>query len=289
MKIYSIIVCFNPDVDQLIKLCSDLTCQKSKVVIVDNSFNSSLTGIVNDNIELIQLGDNLGIAKAQNIGIQFAIKQNADIFVFFDQDSEIENGFLQNLTAPFSLSSALVTTPIFFDKSKEFRFPSYRLTKFGLLKKVIDTYGDYNVDIIISSGSATNKKTIELVGLMNEDYFIDFVDIEWSLRCKSKNVPIKVISNAKMIHAIGDKSIDFKIIRLFVHSPVRTYYKIRNSFLFFRNKNVPVLLGIKEITSALIHNFIILFFVNDKAKYFRNYCEGVFDGIFGKVGKKKNS
>lgn len=289
MNIYSIIVCFNPDVDQLIKLCLDLTFQKSKVVIVDNSFNSSLTGIVNDNIELIQLGDNLGIAKAQNIGIQFAIKQNADIFVFFDQDSEIENGFLQNLTVPFSLSLALVTTPIFFDKSNEFRFPSYRLTKFGLLKKVIDTYGDYNVDIIISSGSATNKKTIELVGLMNEDYFIDFVDIEWSLRCKSKNVPIKVISNAKMIHAIGDKSIDFKIIRLFVHSPVRTYYKIRNSFLFFRNKNVPVLLGIKEIASALIHNFIILFFVNDKAKYFRNYCEGVFDGIFGKVGKKKNS
>lgn len=289
MKIYSIIVCYNPNVDQLIKLCSDLKCQKSKVIIVDNSYISSLTSIVDDNIDIIELGDNLGIAKAQNIGIQFAINQNADIFVFFDQDSVIENNFLKNLTSPFNLYSTLVTVPIFFDKSKEFRFPSYRLSKFGLLKKVVDTNGDYNVDIIISSGSATNKKTLELVGLMNEDYFIDFVDTEWSLRCKSKNVPIKVISKAKMIHTIGDKSYDFKIIRLFVHSPIRTYYKIRNSFLFFRNNNVPMLLGIKEIVSALVHNFFLLFFVNNKDKYFRNYCQGVFDGIFGKVGKKKNS
>ena len=286
MKIYSIIVCFNPNVNHLVKLCSDLTCQKSNVVIVDNSSISSLTGILNSDIELIELRDNLGIAKAQNIGIQFAFKQMADIFVFFDQDSEIENDFLQNLIAPFSLTAPLVTSPIFFDKSKGFRFPSYRLTEFGLLKKVICTKGDYNVDIIISSGSATNKKTIELVGLMNEDYFIDFVDIEWSLRCKSKNVPIKVVSDAKMKHSIGLKSIDLKIIRLFVHSPIRTYYKIRNSFLFFNNKNVPVLLGMKEIISALVHNLIIILFSKDKIIYFINYYEGVFDGILGKVGKK---
>ncbi len=286
MKVYSIIVCFNPDVDRLIKLCSDLIYQKSKIVLVDNSFNLCLNDILNDNIELIQLGDNLGIAKAQNIGIQFAIKQNADLFVFFDQDSEIEKGFLQNLIAPFSLSKALVTSPVFYDKSQGFRFPSYRLTKFGLLKKVIDINGDYNVDVIISSGSATNRKTIELVGLMNEDYFIDFVDTEWSLRCKSKNVPIKVISNAKMIHAIGEKSIDLKIMRLFIHSPIRTYYKVRNSFLFLNNINVPFLLGVKEIVSALIHNFIIIFIVSNKIQYIKNYFGAIVDGIKGKKGKK---
>lgn len=286
MKVYSIIVCFNPDVDRLIKLCSDLICQKAKIVLVDNSFNSSLTGIVNDNIELIKLRDNLGIAKAQNIGIQFAIKQNADIFVFFDQDSEIENSFLQNLIAPLSQSTTLVTSPIFFDKSQGFRFPSYSLSKYGLLKKVVDTNGDYNIDVIISSGSATNRKTIELVGLMNEDYFIDFVDTEWSLRCKSKNVPIKVISNAKMIHAIGEKSIDLKLMRLFIHSPTRTYYKVRNSFLFLNNKNVPFLLGIKEIASALVHNFIIIFIVSNKVQYINNYFGAIVDGIKGKKGKK---
>ena len=286
MKVYSIIVCFNPEVDRLIKLCSNLIHQKSKIVLVDNSFNSCLNDMVNQNIELIQLGDNLGIAKAQNIGIQHAIKQSADIFVFFDQDSEIENSFLQNLIAPFSLSKALVTSPVFYDKSQGFRFPSYRLSKYGLFKKVIDTNGNYNVDVIISSGSATNRKTIELVGLMNEDYFIDFVDTEWSLRCKSKNVPIKVISNAKMIHAIGEKSIDLKVLRLFVHSPARTYYKVRNSFLFFSSKNVPLLLGIKEIASALLHNFLIIFFVKNKKEYCVSYIKALLDGIQEKKGRK---
>lgn len=287
MKVYSIVVCYNPDVDKLIKLCSELTYQKSKVVLVDNSFISLLTGMVNDNIELIHFGDNLGIAKAQNIGIQFAIKQKADIFVFFDQDSEIENGFLQNLIGSFSLSVPLVTSPIFFDKSKKFRFPSYSLTKLGLLKKVIDANGDHHVDVIISSGSATNKKTIEIVGLMNEDYFIDFVDTEWCLRCKSKNVPIKVISNAKMIHAIGDKSIDLKMFRLFVHSPTRTYYKVRNAFLFLSNKHVPLLLGLKEILSALLHNFLVIFFVKNKKEYATTYIRAILDGIQGKKGIRK--
>ena len=286
MKVYSIIVCFNPNVDQLIKLCSDLINQKSNVVLVDNSLDSSLKGIVNNNIELIELGDNLGIAKAQNIGIQFAIKQNADIFIFFDQDSEIENGFLESLISPLNLSEPLVTTPVFFDKRDGFRFPSYRLNKFGLLRIVIENNSNYFVDVMISSGSATNRKTIELVGLMNEDYFIDFVDTEWSLRCKSKNVPIKVISNAKMIHAIGEKSIDLKLMRLFIHSPTRTYYKVRNSILFLNNKNVPFLLGIKEIASALVHNFIIIFIVSNKVQYINNYFEAIVDGIKGKKGKK---
>lgn len=285
MKIYSIIVCFNPNVDQLFKLCCDLTFQKSKVVLVDNSFNSSLKGLVNDSIELIHLGDNLGIAKAQNIGIQFATKQNADIFVFFDQDSEIDVGFLQNLITPFYVSSVLVTSPIFFDKFKKFRFPSYRLTKFGLLKKVIDTCGDYNVDIIISSGTATNKKTIDLVGLMNEDYFIDFVDTEWCLRCRAKGVPILVVSKAKMFHSIGERTVNLFFTRLFIHNSQRTYYKVRNSFLFFRNNNVPFLMGIKEIVSALINNFLIIFFAKKKISFIFFYFQGIRDGVFNRKGK----
>jgi rhamnosyltransferase len=286
MKVFSIIVCYHPKLDRLIKLCSDLNYQNSKVILVDNSKVSSLSDIINDNIFLIHFGENLGIAKAQNIAIQHAIKQDADIFVFFDQDSEINQEFLQNLISPLSYEIPLVTSPVFYDKTNGFRFPSYKVSKFGLLKRVLNNDSEYDVDVIISSGSATNRKTLELVGLMNEGYFIDFVDTEWSLRCKSKNVPIKVINNAKMIHAIGEKSIDFKIFRLFVHSSDRTYYKVRNAFLFSRNKNVPLLLGIKEITSALIHNFILLFYISDKIKYLKSYYDGIIDGFIGKTGKR---
>jgi rhamnosyltransferase len=264
-----------------------LILQNSKVILVDNSNDPLLREIDDCNINLIQLEDNLGIARAQNVGIKFALGQNAEIFVFFDQDSVIDDFFLYKLIEPLDLVTPLVTSPIFFDKENGFRFPSYSLSKFGLLKKVFNDKFDFYVDVIISSGSATNRRSIELVGLMNEDYFIDFVDTEWSLRCKAKRIPIRVVNSARMLHSIGDKSIDLRIIRLFVHSPVRTYYKIRNSFLFFRNKNVPLLLGIREIISALVHNLIIIFFVEKKRLYIRNYFVAIFDGIIGKVGKKQ--
>ena len=182
----------------------------------------------------------------------------------------------------------MVVSPVFFDKKDGFRFPSYRLNRFGLLKSMVSTFDEsfYDVDVIISSGSAATKETFDIVGLMNEDYFIDFVDTEWSLRCRAKGIPIKVVPSAIMKHSIGDKSIDLKIMRIFIHSPLRSYYKVRNSFLFFKNKNVPLMMGFKEIFSALIHNFVIIIVSENKSEYLKNYFKAIKDGLFGITGKK---
>lgn len=290
MKIFSIIVCFNPKVDTLLNLCNKLTNNNFNIVLVDNSNDLMLFELIqSDNIHFIQLKENIGIAAAQNKGISYAMDKNADLFIFFDQDSEIEDDFLEELLSPLSLDIPMVTSPVFIDKKAGFQFPSYKLNKYGLLKQVKPINKlVYDVDVIISSGCATNRITLNIVGLMNEDYFIDFVDTEWSLRCLRQQVPLKVVPSAKMIHAIGDRSIDLKIIRLFIHSPIRSYYKLRNSFLFIRSPYVPLLFGLKEIASALIHNFIIIFLVKNKMQYFKNYYQAILDGIIGKTGKKSS-
>lgn len=289
MKIYSVIVCFKPEITALIKICNILL-NDTNIILVDNTEVCTiheLSGI--NGIDLIVLNENTGIAKAQNIGIQIAVKKGAEVIVFFDQDSEIENDFIYKLTAPLKNNVLMVVSPVFIDKKNGFRFPSMRLNKFGLLKKIRfnDLTEPYDVDVVISSGSATTKKTFEIVGLMNEDYFIDFVDTEWSLRCRSMGIPIKVIPTAIMKHAIGDKSIDLFFIRIFIHSPLRTYYKIRNSFLFARCIYVPFLLSLKEIVSALIHNLlIIIFFSKNKKSYLKIYFQAIYHGLLGNKGKK---
>jgi rhamnosyltransferase len=255
------------------------------VVIIDNSINEINFNQFRD-VEVISLGANFGIASAQNIGIQFALDNGADIFIFFDQDSEIGNGFIEKLIAPMDLISPMVTTPVFYDKYTGYRFPSFKLSKYGFISKVYNENTNFNIDLMISSGSATNRLTIDMVGLMNEDYFIDFVDIEWGLRCRAQNIPIIVVSDAKMLHSIGDNSIDLKFIRLFIHSPIRTYYKIRNSFLFFSNFNVPFVLGLKEIISAIVHNFLLTFFVDNKKAHVFICLKAIKDGILGVKGKK---
>jgi rhamnosyltransferase len=286
MNIYSIIVCYNPNINILTNTCNALLANNSNIVLVDNSEVFSLNYFSNiKDICIINLNGNFGIAKAQNIGIRLAIEKGAEIIAFFDQDSEIHDDFLYNLTSQLKKDQPMVVSPVFFDKKTGFKFPSAKLNRYGLLKNT-NLLTSLNVDVIISSGSAATKKTFEIVGLMNEDYFIDFVDTEWSLRCRKKGIPIKVESTAIMKHSIGEKNINLVILRLFVHSPARSYYKIRNSFLFFRNQNVPFLLGLKEIISALIHNFLIILFVNEKWSYFKIYFQAIVDGLLGKKGKK---
>lgn len=289
MKIYSVIVCYKPDVHNLERICESILSCDTNVILVDNTDKCYIHDISNGlGVELISLNENLGIAKAQNIGINLAIEKGAEVIVFFDQDSEIENDFIQKLTSDMNKDIPEVVSPVFYDKNLGFKFPSYRLNKFGLLKQfdVVDDQSDYEVDVVISSGSAVSKVTFDIVGLMNEDYFIDFVDTEWCLRCRTKGIPIRVIPSAIMKHSIGDKSVDLKLMRIFIHSPVRSYYKVRNSFLFSRSRYVPFLMGLKEIFSALVHNFLTVFIVKNKWDYMKNYFQAIYDGILGKVGKK---
>lgn len=282
-------MCYNPDVNTLLNICNILLSNFVKVILVDNTENNCNINLLNiKGVKLIYLNINIGISKAQNIGIKIALQEGAEVIVFFDQDSEIENDFLVNLFSPLKPDQPMVVSPFFIDKKTGFQFPCMKLNTLGLLKTIKNQNFErpFIVDVVISSGSAATKKTFEIAGLMNEDYFIDFVDTEWCLRCKSKGIPIYVVPTAKMLHSIGDKSIDLFFLKLFIHSPVRSYYKVRNSFLFIRNNNVPLLMGVKEIISALIHNSLIILFVKDKKTYFKNYIIAIRDGLLGRTGKR---
>ena len=43
--------------------------------------------------------------------------------------------------------------------------------------------------------------------MFDEDFFIDFVDVEWCLRCKKNKVAIFVVPDAVMEHEIGISSV----------------------------------------------------------------------------------
>jgi len=288
MKIYCIIVCYNPDLVNLAKICGAVLSANVTIIIVDNTERSYIKEFSESTgIELIALNSNVGIAKAQNIGIKKAFEYGAEAIVFFDQDSEIENGFIENLTAPLELNVPMVVTPVFHDRDKGFPYPSYRMNSKGLLYVIESSNEIYDIDMIISSGSAATKPVFDIAGLMDEDYFIDYVDTEWCLRCRAHNIPIKAVPSATMVHAIGEKSVNLGFMRVFVHSPIRSYYKVRNSFIFFKNRNVPFLMGVKEIISALVQNFMAIFIADKKSIYIKNYFQGIRDGVLGRKGKKK--
>ncbi|MEW5895450.1 MAG: rhamnosyltransferase [Candidatus Omnitrophota bacterium] len=288
MKIVSVIVCYFPDVENLRRLCQTIIGSNAAVIIVNNGGSGDFRYSGFKDCGIISPGENLGVARAQNIGIRKALDEGADIVVFFDQDSSIEAGFLSRLISVLKKGTPGIAAPVFFDRKEGYEFPSMKLNRLGLFARVYrkDAAQPYEVDAVISSGMAVTAKTFEIAGMMDEDFFIDFVDTEWCLRCRRKNVPIHVVPIAEMRHSVGESSIDFGFMRGFIHSPDRSYYKLRNCFLLFRKKHIPFQLAIRETISALVHYVALVVFQKNKMEYVKIFLISVWHGFSGVAGKR---
>ena len=186
LKLFSVVVAYNPEYNKLLDLCQVLSNSDITTVLIDNSDIDKIefTEISKiSKIHIINLFDNFGIAKAQNIGINYALTQNADAIIFFDQDSQIDSSFLSNLIAPLSNENISICAPVFIDFDSEIQLPVISINKFGLISYSNNFQKKLDNKIVISSGLIVKSEIFNLVGLMNEEYFIDYVDTEFCFRC----------------------------------------------------------------------------------------------------------
>lgn len=287
VKVYSVIVCYRPDVPQLLQLCKSLLADGSKVILVDNTEAPYLADQQQlADCQLITLGLNRGIAHAQNVGI--ATAAGADVIVFFDQDSKIEPGFLSVLLSPLNIGTPDIVSPLYFDDTSNVELPSLRVSRYGVSRAVQrgDSPRPYPVDVVISSGTAATKEVFEVAGTLDEGLFIDFVDTEWCLRCRSKQISIRVVPSAVMHQRIGGKSINLGITTVFVHSPIRCYYQLRNCFHLFRRRHIPILFAFRETVSVFFNRALLILIVGDKLAYTKAYLCALRDGLKGVTGSK---
>lgn len=286
MSFYSIIVTYHPDVARVQRMVDVLSSMNVEVVIVDNT-ESHDEVLEFSNACLIPLGHNSGIAHAQNIGIAHAMKHDAKAIVFFDQDSRIDETLIAQLTSSVDVPCPLVVAPVFFDEKNDFEYPAILVSRHGFRKKVYPSSWSRpaEVDIVISSGSMVNREALDIIGMMNEDLFIDYVDTEWCLRARARGVPIKVLPDAIMMHSIGDDSLDLKYLKVPVHSPARRYYRVRNSFYLLTLPHIPKLLAIREVLFAFLHQAVILCAVKGRRRYLSFFFKALKDAMQKKKGK----
>ena len=288
LNVISVVVCFNPDVKRVSELCKELLASGSDVVLVDNTESSDLGQVASPGCELIATGENNGIAYAQNIGIRRAAGSGADAIALFDQDSKIGPGFLQALIAPLRKGEPRVVSPVLLDEARGVELPATRLRRFGLPMDVysMDKAERSAVDIVIASGSVATKEVFDLVGLMDEQLFIDHVDTEWCLRCRAKGIPIEVVPSAVMKHSIGSGALEIGATTVLLHDPTRCYYQVRNSLLLFRMAHIPFLFALRETAAILWNRVLLLFHVEDRSSYVAALGDGILDGVRGVGGKR---
>ena len=284
-NIYAIIVTYNGSMENIEQLINILRQDNVCHIIIDNG-SESLT--FSNNLHVLQQNSNLGIAEAQNIGVEYCIKNEADIIVFFDQDSEIESGFVKNLVEPIIAGHTEISAPTYVDICAGFAYPIIKVSPIGIVRKHYfkgNNEERFTTNAVISSGMAVKMDLFKKVGLFNKLLFIDYVDTEWCLRCFSQGYTASVNPKLKMRHAIGNYSLNVGFFRVPVHSPMRRYYRIRNAFLLMRMKHIPILLILKEISFFYIHQIIILFGVRKNIGEYLYYTFlGTYHGITNRSG-----
>lgn len=282
-----IIVTYEPELNHLKRLAENVERAGFIPVIADNSVKCPLEKTkVSKNSQIISMHGNAGIAAAQNAGIKRALKLGAQVIAFFDQDSEADETLLRKLEKSLAELGESVVAPLALEKETDEEYPVQSLNKIGYPKDVFvkGKKTPQKVDLVISSGMMTTAKVIQKVGNYDEDFFIDFVDVEWCLRCKSAEIPVYVIPEAVLMHKIGNDSVSAGEMKILVHSPIRTYYKVRNSFLMLYKK-AGIVFSIRQILPALLHNFLLIFSVKNKGTYLKYYFLGIVHGICGVRGR----
>ena len=289
MNIHAVVVTYYPNRNDLETLISQLQGAAIIPVLVDNSEHEQ-TWLQDLQVDYLPQSENLGIAKAQNIGIEHALRSSADAVLFFDQDTVVTKGALIELISTINFDQPQVVAPVFIDKYQKKEYPSLRVNRYGLRRKIRSSgrKSNYQVDAVISSGMLVTRQAIEIVGLMDEDFFIDYVDTEWCLRCRNAGIPIFVNPQSVMEHSIGDKVMDFIFFQVPVHKPFRRYYRVRNSFFLFRKTSVPKMLAIREVLFSIAHQVFLVVFERDRWAHISFFSKAVVDGLMYRTGRSCN-
>ncbi|EJB8413273.1 glycosyltransferase family 2 protein [Acinetobacter baumannii] len=284
-KVLSVIVTFNPSIERLCKLVFSLDRQETDIFIVDNHSSNKHEIKFDSRVELYRLDKNYGIAYAQNIGIQKAIKNKYDYIVLFDQDSNVEHNFIDLMLSSYDeLKSQKVAciSPRFYNDEYDFYYNSLRINKYGLRERVSlqNIKESIAVSLVISSGSFIVVNALKEIGPMKDCFFIDAVDTEWCFRALDRGFKIFISNKVVMKHTIGDKVLNFFGRKIALHSPFRRYYIIRNNFYLLKLDYVPKIFAYRDIIFSLMVQLIIIITINNQRKEnFFALIRAIRDGV----------
>ena len=94
-----VVVAYNPDGLSFLKVINSVINEVDFLVVVNNSsvlLNELCEGLENIQFEVIENKDNVGIAKALNLGVDFLISKGCSYFLLLDQDSQVPKIWLMN-------------------------------------------------------------------------------------------------------------------------------------------------------------------------------------------------
>jgi rhamnosyltransferase len=286
LSVCAVIVTYHPNVGMLENMAKVLV-QVQDLVVVDNGSTAEELAPLretskNCGFHLIENGQNLGIAEALNQGVLWAKSKGYPWVILFDQDSKITEGFVCQMLAAWESHPHRERVGSI--------HPRYVDPETGI-EVVVRRTSDGGPLNPMTSGALMPAWIFDRIGWFASEYFIDFVDWEYCFRIRAAGYLVADSRQATLLHAPGNPSRTTILGHTFHssnHSAMRRYYISRNCIVFYSKyfRSFPrwVLSG----AYGQLKDTIVCFIVeHDRAHKFRNFLLGTWDGLTGRMGKRK--
>lgn len=294
-KVAAIIVTYQPNQEDLNNLIDILSPQVTGIYIVDNASFERICTPDKYEVKVISLSENMGIACAQNIGLNAARSDGYCDYILFDQDSFPSETMVDTLllTRNQALLAGIkvgAVGPVHIDQDSFSESYFIRTNRYNLIRVTKDTENNrekrYAVcDFLIASGCLFSESSLNDIGNMEERLFIDCVDIEWGFRALSKGYQCIAAFDADMFHKIGGPPLRLFGRDLTTHSPIRHYYFYRNFYHMCKRSYVPSVWKRHVFIKSTIQAFVFVLFLSPRLSHLKAIFKGVLHARRGRYGK----
>lgn len=294
-RLVVVTVTYHPDMVVLARQMALLPA-KALWVVVDNASLpeevAELSALVasRDNTQLLACERNLGLAAALNAGAALAAQVDPAIefYLLMDQDSEPGRDSITLLLQRFlyleqkGLAVGCVG-PRLVDDITGLQHGFHCMEGLRWVRRYPEI-GDRPLTCANMNGSGTlvRRSLFEVLGGLDEDFFIDHIDTDWAFRVIAAGYDLFAVPEAVFLHRMGESSFRFWLFGWRIwpqRSPIRHYFLFRNAIRLLRRAYVPkVWKGWAVIKLAM--TFVVhLLFDSQRREQVRHMYRGVSDGF----------
>lgn len=286
---HALVTLYNPS-EKEFNNCRILSQQVDTVILCDNSQESHETVFQNEkNIIYITKNENLGLGTAFNVALKndtYGWKDD-DLIIFFDQDSQIGEGYIQALQDEYRKIETLIPNlgclgPVFYNTSNG------RTERPRQKKNITDE--TYEVSNTITSSLMMRYGNLKRIDFWNEKVFLDLADWDLCWRMQKAGMVCCMTEKVVLHHSVGNGEKKVGPIKLRVGQPFREYYQTRDALYLLQENYVPLKMRLRLIANVTIRPVVHYLMLDDKKSRMKFIRRGINDykkGVHGEYGHQR--
>ncbi len=239
--VYAVVLNWNgyEDTAACVESLEQATYPNLQIVIVDNGSTDGSAAKISkyqDRHRILPLPANGGYAKGNNAGIRYSLGHGADFILLLNNDVVVDRGFLEPLVmaARKDAHTGIVTGKAYLDDTRSRRYTTggyFRRWRCNIAP-LPDHEADRQHTVTALSGCflLIRREVFETVGLLNEEFFLYFEDLEFTRRA-GRRYSMRYIPESVIRHRSGAG------VGWSSYSPTYLFHATRNRFLAFRQES----------------------------------------------------